>query len=339
VVDYRENLAANNATFPELSFSCQNVLSLNVSTRNSKTDLKILAVTKKNCDIILLSDTRLNSDKQVAALHDLTKKFLLKGYNFIHNSKSASRGVAILIKKSLPWNIHSKICDNGDNYLIVDITISGKKFTLASIYGPNNDDMLFYDNLLAALQSVGNSSIVVGGDWNATWDPSPVQSNIDVINMNNIPSKRRSERINAIARNLSLTDPYRYLYPTRKEFTFVPNIAGNRNRSRLDFFLVSENIVHNCKKVVIPPNLASKTFDHKNVEITFQNARKKQGQKIKDTILRDPLLELTMKAYTFDCYNNHAVFSETYTPLSKSSISRKIGTILNEVKNIQKLSE
>jgi hypothetical protein len=73
VVDYRENLAANNATFPELSFSCQNVLSLNVSTRNSKTDLKILAVTKKNCDIILLSDTRLNSDKQVAALHDLTK--------------------------------------------------------------------------------------------------------------------------------------------------------------------------------------------------------------------------------------------------------------------------
>jgi hypothetical protein len=197
--------------------------------------------------------------------------------------------------------------------------------------------MLFYDNLLAALQSVGNSSIVVGGDWNATWDPSPVQSNIDVINMNNIPSKRRSERINAIARNLSLTDPYRYLYPTRKEFTFVPNIAGNRNRSRLDFFLVSENIVHNCKKVVIPPNLASKTFDHKNVEITFQNARKKQGQKIKDTILRDPLLELTMKAYTFDCYNNHAVFSETYTPLSKSSISRKIGTILNEVKNIQKL--
>jgi hypothetical protein len=95
--------------------------------------------------------------------------------------------------------------------------------------------------------------------------------------------------------------------------------------------------VHNCKKVVIPPNLASKTFDHKNVEITFQNARKKQGQKIKDTILRDPLLELTMKAYTFDCYNNHAVFSETYTPLSKSSISRKIGTILNEVKNIQKL--
>jgi hypothetical protein len=95
--------------------------------------------------------------------------------------------------------------------------------------------------------------------------------------------------------------------------------------------------VHNCKNVLIPHNLASKTFDHKNVEITFQNSCKKNIQKIKDTILKDPLLEFTMKAYTFDCYNNHARFSETYTPLSKVSISRKIGIILNEIENIQKL--
>jgi exonuclease III len=240
VIDNIENLT-DKILFPELSFSCQNVLSLNVSTRNSKTDLKILAVTKKNCDVILLSDTRLNTDKQTAALHDLTKKFLHKGYNFIHNSKSASRGVAILIKKSLTWSIHRKICDIGDNFLVLDITISGKKFTLAAIYGPNNDDMLFYDNLLEAVRSVGNTSIVAGGDWNTTWDSSPVHNNIDVINMNNIPSKRRSEKINAIARNLSLTDPYRYLFPTRKEFTFVPNIAGNRNRSRLDFWIFGKH--------------------------------------------------------------------------------------------------
>ncbi len=317
MIDIRNDLSANNIRFPELSFSCQNVLSLNVSTRNSKTDLKFLAVTKKNFDVIFLSDTSLNSDKQNASLHDLVKKLLHKGYNFIHNSKGASRGVAILIKKSLPWNIHRKISDIGDNFLIIDVTISGKRFTLASIYGTNNDYMLFYDNLLEGLRAVGNTSIVVGGDWNAIWDPSPVQSNIDVINMNSIPSKRRSEKLNAIARSLSLTDPYRYLYPIRREYTFIPNIIGNRNRSRLDFFLVSENIIHDCKTVSIPHNLASKTFDHKNVEICFQHGSKKPNQTIKDTILKDPLLEVTMRAHAFDCYNNHAMFSETYTPKSK----------------------
>jgi exonuclease III len=209
---------------------------LNVSTKNSKTDLKILAITKKNSDVILLSDTRLNTNKQSAAIHDLPKKLLHKGYNFIHNSKNASRGVAILIKKSLLWNVHRKICDPGDNYLILDISISNKRFTLAAIYGPNNDDLAFFDSLSEGLQSVGNTSIVVGGDWNATWDLSPVQNNIDVLNMVNLPSKRRSEKINAMARAFSITDPFRYLYPTRREYTFVPNIAGNRNRSHLDFF-------------------------------------------------------------------------------------------------------
>ena len=139
-----DNLNIGNDKFLDLSLSCQNVLSLNVSSKNSKTDLKVLAVTKKNSDVILLSDTRLNTNKQSAALHDLTKKFLLKGYNLIHNSKQASRGVAILLKRSLAWNIHRKICDANDNYLILDITISGKKFTLAAVYGPNNDDLAFY---------------------------------------------------------------------------------------------------------------------------------------------------------------------------------------------------
>ena len=53
----------------------QNVLSLNISSKNSKTDLKIHAITKNNCDIILLSDTRLNSIKQIASTNDLKKIF------------------------------------------------------------------------------------------------------------------------------------------------------------------------------------------------------------------------------------------------------------------------
>ena len=250
--------------FPKLSFSCQNVLSLNISTKSSKTDLKIHAVTKSNHDVVILCDTRLNSLKQKAAVHDLSKKFRLKGYDFIHNSKSNSRGVAILIKKNLTWAIERKIECQGDNYLVVSITISNKKFTLGAIYGPNHNDPLFFENLQRDVRLLNNEAIILAGDWNATWDSSPVASNIDVINIQNIPSKFRSEKIFQMARNLSITDPFRFLYPQRKEFTYVPNIAANRNRSRLDFFLISENIIGECRTVTIPPHLSSKTFDHKS---------------------------------------------------------------------------
>ncbi len=295
-------------------------------------------MTKSNHDIVILSDTRLNTAKQSSALHDLTKKIRLKGYDFIHNSKTNSRGVGILIKKNLQWEVHRKIEDQGDNYLVVSIAISNKRFTLGAIYGPNNNDLIFYDNLQRDILSLENQTIILAGDWNATWDPSPVANNLDVINMQNIPSKPRSEKLVRMARNLSVTDPFRFLYPHRKEFTFVPNIAANRNRSRLDFFLVSENIIGECKSVRIPQNLSSKTFDHKSVEISFSRHYTSNTQIIKNSILKDPLLLIVLKAHTFDCYNNHALLNDFFTENNRNNISRKIGTILSEVANIKQLN-
>ncbi len=323
--------------FPNLSFMCQNVLSLNVSTKSSKTDLKILAITKGNQDIIILCDTRLNSSKQKAAIHDLTKKFRLRGYDFIHNSKSSSRGVAILIKKNLLWEIHRRIDDYGDNYLVLSITVSDRKFTLGAVYGPNINDLNFYDELQGSVLAMNNQTIILCGDWNATWDPSPVAYNMDVINMQNIPSKQRSEKIVQMARNLSITDPFRFLFPQKKDFTFVPNIAANKNRSRIDFFLISENIIGECKNVKIPHNLSSKTFDHKPVEMVFSHFHCKNTQVIKDTILKDPLLSSVMKIHAIDCYNNHASFDDVFTPNIRAEISRKIGIVLSEIANIKNI--
>jgi hypothetical protein len=96
-------LTENNITVPNLAFdlniSTQNVRSLNISTKNIITDQKILAVVGLCSDIIFLSDLRLNSLKQSVACKDITKRFQLLGYKFIHNSPHSNRGVGILIKK------------------------------------------------------------------------------------------------------------------------------------------------------------------------------------------------------------------------------------------------
>jgi hypothetical protein len=54
---------------------------------------------------------------------------------------------------------------------------------LAAVYGPNNDDLPFYDLLERDILSMKNESIIAGGDWNATLDPSGIEHNLDAINM------------------------------------------------------------------------------------------------------------------------------------------------------------
>jgi hypothetical protein len=104
-----------------LEFGIQNCQSLNISTKNKKTDLKVNALVKKKCDIIFLSDIRLNTVKQAHAVHDLCKKFALAGYNFYYHSPSSSRGVGILISKKVNFVVDAnrQIVDDDGNFMIL----------------------------------------------------------------------------------------------------------------------------------------------------------------------------------------------------------------------------
>ena len=78
-----------NSKLAGTTLSIQNVRSLNVSTKNEITTQKILAICKLGSDLIFLCDLRLNSTKQVSAVHDLEKKLFLKGYKLFHNSTNS----------------------------------------------------------------------------------------------------------------------------------------------------------------------------------------------------------------------------------------------------------
>jgi exonuclease III len=118
--------------------------SLNISTLCKRTSQKVLSVTSSGSDIVFLSDLRLNSTKQISAIEDVKKRFMFRGYDFIHNSKKNSRGVGILISNKLVYNIKKYSRDLNDNILIIDITIAGFSLTLGAVYGPNEDDEFFF---------------------------------------------------------------------------------------------------------------------------------------------------------------------------------------------------
>ena len=111
---------------------------------------------------------------------------------------------------------------------IVDVPVHP---TLPSVYGQNHDhEASFYTTLTNTIISMGNNNVILGGDWNATWDNSRVGKNLDVINMADIPSYIRSNSILKMADTLNLTDPYRIFYPNKRDFTFTPSAMQQRNR-------------------------------------------------------------------------------------------------------------
>jgi exonuclease III len=233
--------------------------------------VKVMALIKKRDDIIFLSDVRLNTDKQSSAIHDLKKVFFNECYDFHYSSKTSSRGVGILISRKIDYRILDCKKDvNEQNFLLLKLEIEKNTLVAGAVYGPNLDNEInFYDNLADSLRELNCPSIIIGGDWNATWSTEDVTTNIDVHRMRDIPSKRRSEKLREICTNYSLTDPYRIFYPSKKEYTYVPSIEANVNRSRLDFFIVSDDLMNQCNNCTISPSLNCNLFDHKCVSLQF----------------------------------------------------------------------
>ena len=85
-----------------LSVGAINVNSFNVSTlgaRNSKTYLKVEAITQHKYDVIFICDCRLkNKGGEVSKLMGLNRN---ESYKFYYNSVNESRGVAIAIKRKI----------------------------------------------------------------------------------------------------------------------------------------------------------------------------------------------------------------------------------------------
>ncbi len=123
-------------------------------------------------------------------------------------------------------------CDNSGNTLLQKIDFGGATVTLGNIYGSNNDEIYFFIEPENNLKILG----IVGGDLNATLDPRNIRSNIDTYNTAGIPSTRRYLWLNTMCANLKLSDPFRYFYPAKFEFTNIPFAVDATNRSRLDFF-------------------------------------------------------------------------------------------------------
>ena len=87
------------------------------------------------------------------------------GYKCVFNSYlSNSRGVAILFNNTFEYEIHKMKADHSSNFIILYITIEGERITLINIYGPNEDNPKFYENIFDHIELFQNEKFIICGD-------------------------------------------------------------------------------------------------------------------------------------------------------------------------------
>ena len=114
------------------------------------------------------------------------------------------------------------------------------------------------------------------------------------------PNKRHSEYLWSLCNDCDLIEPFRFFNPNRKEFTFTPRDILKKNRSRIDFFLVSDYLVNKIGKIEISQTLQSNLFDHKAVILDFNKQHNGISRPcISNSILDDKNLDLFLSSNLF----------------------------------------
>jgi hypothetical protein len=200
------------------------------------------------------------------------------------------------------------------NYILLDIIIKGKRLTLGAVYGPNENNVGFYNKLREDIESLGQETII-GGDFNTIQCHEPDEQNVDRVGRGRVPNIQNSRIINTwIAENF-LIDPFRALYPLQRETSYIPFRALDGNNrmeygtTRLDFYMISESVLGDTRLVVYEDRLGT-DFDHK--EVTLKLGKGKVGGKmiVRDKILEDPLSSPIGLLSLYETVSSHLVDSD-----------------------------
>ena len=233
-------------------------------------------VRAKKYNIVCLQDVHIQSQQESYVKAEWGNDAYFSCFN------SSSRGVLILLNNNFEYKVEKINSDVNGNYIILDINIEGKKFTLINLYGPNDDKPKFYKELRQKYKTLNNDNIIMCGDWNLVINPDLDTNNY--LHINN--PRARNEVVDSIIEEDGFLDTYRIFHEEKREYTWSRRNPV-RKQARLDFFLTS----FECFLYVYATNIIpGYRTDHSGVtlELTLnENERGRGYWKFNNSLLKD----------------------------------------------------
>ena len=228
----------------------------------------------QNAQIICLQDTHLIETD----IGDC--KQLWNGEIILHGQSTNSRGVAILLSHTLNYTTKNMIKDKEGNKIVLDIQVNDLNLKLINIYGPNKDEVSFYNSLNQNLNDNEQDYILWCGDFNMTLNPE-----LDSYNYSNINNPNSRCVTLDIIKDHSLFDLYRHFHPDTRRYTW--RRYKPLKQARLDYFIVSESLIDLVESVNIKPGYRT---DHSMLEVNILQSKFTRGKgvwKFNTNLLRD----------------------------------------------------
>ena len=295
----------------------------------------------KDLDVVFAQET--HSSKKTEKLW----KSQWGGQAFFSHGESNAKGVAIFIRKKLQTKVHKLYADPFGRYLIIDITIGLQRLTLCNVYGPNTDDLTFFDNLFEQIESFQNADLIIAGDFNTLLNDRDKKGNKPT------HPKSSSTLIKHIETH-QLIDIWREFHPNEFQFTWK-RIKPKVVMERIDFFLVSETIAKIVTQATIQPSFKTdhsspqiivKTFDQKHGpgywklntsyldESDFvqniKNIINEMNGKYQDIFLRWEMMKLEIRGYAL----KYGARKTKSNKLKLEVLARKKNSILSDQANV-----
>ena len=125
---------------------------------------------KDKADIIFLQETYSTPDVEN------TWKSQWKGDLYFAHGSEHSRGVLILIKEKLNFELKSCTHDNEGRFTILKANVQEQPFIFVNIYAPNktSEQSIFFQEIQTVLDSLNieaECDIIIGGDFNVILNP------------------------------------------------------------------------------------------------------------------------------------------------------------------------
>ena len=201
------------------------------------------------------------------------------GEMYFSGNDSRSMGVGIMFNPSFNMNVINSTEIVEGRALALNININEKQLTLVNVYGPNKDDVTFFEKIETFCNS--NENILLGGDFNVVIDP-----NIDKSGGNKNTHPRCRAKLKKIMDDFELIDVWRTFNQDKKVYTWHSNTRP-KIFCRLDFFLLQNHMMNTVVNVEIKNSIKS---DHSVVLINIEINNIKRGPgifKLNNSMLLD----------------------------------------------------
>jgi exonuclease III len=229
------------------------LISLNVRGIRKKEKRQSIFQWLKNqhADITLLQETFLDDAIEKYIKYEWNGH-MLNSFGSLH-----SRGVSILFRKGLDFDIESYHSTTDGRTILVNLKIGETKYTIVNIYAPTNVPQKdpFYRKAQKWIKKNAKYEIIIGGDFNCIQNQE-----YDTLNVKK--RYKKCMQLDKMMKKFSLIDIWRKQHPRIKQYTWRQ--VSLKIASRLDYWLICDDLKNYVQSVDIRPAVKA---DHNAISL------------------------------------------------------------------------